>query len=944
MTDNSSGALSAKADLHAQSGIFSTATEGPGIFCPEEDCHLTIGSKYKKTAVTFRRYRKKNVSKKENDDTFKFHIHRALEPVLEKIKVPELAPFVPDPFQLKALEALPLSDVLVTAPTGSGKTYIAIKAIESLFREGARSWYASPLKALSNAKYEEFSNIFGGQNVGILTGDRKENADAPIIVGTTEILRNQLYDTMHRGEDLPVDLVVLDEAHYLGDPDRGVVWEEVLIYLPTRARLLMLSATIQNAQEICDWLDWLRQKRCRWIKASERPVPLYPLFLFPSGELSPLSGRRGLYGKIRSVDPGSFSPREFLDIPRLMEALRKANLLPAIFFLKSRADCEKAIAMCPRVSRPKSGTDASKRFFSQLHDLLDAYPFLRQHQHLAILKKCRVGAHHGGQLPHWKLLLEKLMQAGHLDAIFATSTVAAGVNFPARTVVIPQSDRFNGKEFVPLSATDLLQMTGRAGRRGMDEIGFALVVPGRYQDPQLIHDLFNSPPDSIQSQIRINFSMILNLLLSHTPEEIRTLLSASFATFQNLNEDPRTAEEFQQLKKTMRQWLAESACGTIENFEKVQPEFQELQNRVRQTRKRWNKQATQWAFEGLLDTGRLFRNRRGGVFVAVSPPAYEAGVVEAVRVAFPLHWKKGNIRTYRVQLRRIAQLGRLIADVPRPMDRKKWEKLVHELASQPFNALAGGTQPEALPVEQSNRELARLILQKAELPCERCDLFGPCQKGSSHPFTHLIAQYFQYKAQLSSIQEELWRSFKQHLDFLQNEGYVDAKGHLTQDGLWACNLRIDQPLLISEGIRKSLFPEDQPELLAALIAPFVMDRDRVGDIQLSALMWKYPDMAKPFCKMLHELQPLMDHLKTCGFPTVPLPFWTTVTLHQWALGQSWDEVREVSGMAEGDLAMVILRTADHLRQIESLTETHPRLADSARKAIDLILREPVLIE
>ena len=168
--------------------------------------------------------------------------------------------------------------------TGSGKTWIALTATEKLLVNQGRSWYASPLKALSNSKYTEFSKQFGGDNVGILTGDRKENPQAPIIVGTTEILRNQLYDAMHRGENLGVDLVVLDEAHYLGDEDRGVVWEEVMIYLPAQIRLLLLSATISNASQIAGWLESLRQIPCRIITAHERPVPLYPLFMFPNGE------------------------------------------------------------------------------------------------------------------------------------------------------------------------------------------------------------------------------------------------------------------------------------------------------------------------------------------------------------------------------------------------------------------------------------------------------------------------------------------------------------------------------------------------------------------------------------------------------------------------------------------------------------------------------------
>jgi ATP-dependent RNA helicase HelY len=181
-----------------------------------------------------------------------------LKKIFATIGVPEKRPFIPDPYQLKAVSAIDRGDCLVTAPTGAGKTWIAEQTIRKVFEKGGRAWYASPLKALSNSKYEEFSQIFGLNNLGILTGDRKENPDAPIIVGTTEILRNQLYDSMHHGEVLSTDFVVLDEAHFLGDEDRGVVWEEIMIYLPTRIPILMLSATIGNARQISNWLSSIR--------------------------------------------------------------------------------------------------------------------------------------------------------------------------------------------------------------------------------------------------------------------------------------------------------------------------------------------------------------------------------------------------------------------------------------------------------------------------------------------------------------------------------------------------------------------------------------------------------------------------------------------------------------------------------------------------------------
>ena len=212
----------------------------------------------------------------------------ALETVFARIGNPDPTSFTPDPFQLEALNAIRKSDCLVTAPTGAGKTWIAEKAIHLTHAEGGRCWYASPLKALTNSKRIEFGTIFGNEAVGILTGDTKENTDAPIIVGTTEILRNKLYEAMYRGENLNYDLVILDEAHFLGDKDRGVVWEEVMIYLPVRVRLLLLSATIGNNREIAEWLSSLRRKECTVVEDTTRPVPLYPLFLDPPGTLAPL--------------------------------------------------------------------------------------------------------------------------------------------------------------------------------------------------------------------------------------------------------------------------------------------------------------------------------------------------------------------------------------------------------------------------------------------------------------------------------------------------------------------------------------------------------------------------------------------------------------------------------------------------------------------------------
>ena len=221
----------------------------------------------------------------------------AVENLLSGIGVPDPKPFAPDPFQIEALAAIEHEDVLVTAPTGSGKTWIAREEIRRLLGQGKRAWYTTPLKALTNSKFAEFSLEFGAQNVGILTGDRKENGGAPLIVGTTEIYRNQVFDAMRSGEQVGTDFVIIDEAHYLADEDRGHVWEETIILTPPRIRLLLLSATVGKADEFARWIEEVRGNKVRVVKAGPRPVELRAAYLSRGLQLYPLFDDEGKYNR-----------------------------------------------------------------------------------------------------------------------------------------------------------------------------------------------------------------------------------------------------------------------------------------------------------------------------------------------------------------------------------------------------------------------------------------------------------------------------------------------------------------------------------------------------------------------------------------------------------------------------------------------------------------------
>jgi len=670
-----------------------------------------------------------------------------LKSVFADIGVPEKKPFTPDRFQTEAVAAIRESDCLVTAPTGAGKTWIAVEAIRRVFDQGGRTWYASPLKALTNAKLIEFSDIFGAEHVGILTGDRKERPGASIVVGTTEILRNQLYDAMHQGVSLDTDLVVLDEAHYLGDEERGVVWEETMIYLPARIPLLMLSATVGNAGAIAQWLTAIRGRYCRVVTETRRPVPLYPLVLHPSGTLLPMTGKgtsgsqrlhKKVAGLINAKKPTPLSRHRGLPpFGEILNVLKAFDLLPAIFFLKSRSDCDGALKLCHGAAPLSADKKALIR--QRVRTLTDHSPHLAHHRQRIHLEQAGVGAHHSGHLPGWKLVVENLMSEGLLTAVFATSTVAAGVNFPARTVVFFNSDRFNGIEFAPLDATQLHQMTGRAGRRGMDNIGFALAVPGRYMDLRLVARMLSSRPGNVHSRIRINFSLVLNLLLSHTPEQVEALLKRSFAT-----------------------WL-------------------------------------------------------------------------------------------------------LVSDA-----------------------------------DDSRR-----------------------------------------KTRMADIHGVLWEDFLRHLDFLKKTGFVGENDRLTEDGVWASQLRVDQPLIVAECLRQGLLPDADAALMAGVFASFVNEKE-TDDRMEGRLV---PNRLKRTVGRIHKkLTGFTRHMQSRGFEVRQLYLRPAAMTHAWAAGYPWDNVARDYGMAEGNLAMLMMRTADNLRHTANLAEVFPSAAATAREAIGLILRAPVVEE
>jgi ATP-dependent RNA helicase HelY len=859
-----------------------------------------------------------------------------LRRTFDRIGVPEPTPFRPDPFQLESLEKIEEWDVLVSAPTGSGKTWIATQAISRNLSRGRKSWYASPLKALSNAIYQEFCENFGSEVCGILTGDRKENPNAPIVVGTTEILRNQLYDAMHEGVSIETDLVILDEAHYLSDPERGVVWEEVLIYLPARVRLLLLSATISNADEIAAWLRENRKTRTWVVRSDERPVPLEMLFLFPDGLISPLTNRRGLSPKVKKFELSQKERSGFrrLNFGEIIACLREVDLLPAIFFLKSRMDCDRALLTCSRSDKPE---EVREHLGSEVREFLKKYPHLEGHRQTGALLEAMVGSHHAGQLPYWKVLIEKMMVRGYLEAIFSTSTVAAGVNFPARTVVLVQSDRFNGHEFSNLTATELHQMTGRAGRRGKDNIGFALVIPGQHQDPQLIAELKDSPPEPLMSRIHINFSMSLNLLLSHRPDEIRDLLNRSYASYQESRQRSPFQARWNTFEVELKRLLRAAKCDTDDPTEILENILRrsQLRRQAKKASREDRAEKKRKALEEYLRPGTLFLHKNRQVYVVFRTYSEKGRrVCAAHNLRRTLRFKKGQWRLKRVDVRQIRSILDYRVEI---QEEDPPEKLKAMLAAAPLGEL------KALRIQVPAKTESESEKEAQALPCEECLHQSLCHGNERGELQKLLREFESLVDKRAGVGEGLWLSFKKHLRFLKETGFVDSRDRLTQDGLWASKLRLDHPLLIAEAIRRGAFSEASPEVLAGCLAPFVWDRVVEMEYRIESPV-ELGGVETAFRRTLERIEDLARLQTIRGFKSPKILFWPCAALFLWASGVPWRKLLTVIEVDEGDLTSLIARTADHLRQVANLAETHPDVSSVAAKAIDLILREPVLIE
>lgn len=446
-------------------------------------------------------------------------------------------PFELDDFQKQACDTIDEGQsVVVCAPTGAGKTVIAQHAIHRALEQGCRIFYTTPLKALSNQKFYDFGEKYGQDKVGLLTGDTSINRNAQIVIMTTEVFRNMLYGTNFGAvaDNLKdVKYIVLDEVHYMNDEQRGTVWEESIIYCPTNIQIIALSATVANCDELTEWINTVHSKT-KLVNTDFRPVPL-KFYYFDSSQpfkLLPLLTPDGkLNKKIKPEKPQWAKGRDKRKksyVKQVISNLAENNMLPAIYFTFSRKKCDEQMEKCSGLGlNTKAEQEQIKDF---IEEFIADNPHLYGNKHIEYLIQ-GVASHHAGLLPAWKNLVEKLFQQGLIKVVFATETLAAGINMPARSTVISSTSKRTDTGHRMLTANEFLQMSGRAGRRGMDEVGYVTIVGTSFQTPEDVAELVLSDSNPLESRFSPSYSMVLNLLQRFSLDESKELILKSFGYY-----------------------------------------------------------------------------------------------------------------------------------------------------------------------------------------------------------------------------------------------------------------------------------------------------------------------------------------------------------------------------------------------------------------------------
>jgi ATP-dependent RNA helicase HelY len=901
--------------------------------------------------------------------------------------------FEPDPFQVQAIEAL-LADrsVLVAAPTGAGKTVVGEFACFEALELGGRAFYTTPIKALSNQKHRDLVRTYGEHQVGLLTGDRSVNGDAPIVVMTTEVLRNMIYEGSSALRDLRS--VVLDEVHYLADRSRGAVWEEVIIQLDQRVALAALSATVSNAEDVGRWLDQVRGgapdgtpgRGCEVVIEEHRPVPLrHHYFVNDTVYDTFRAGRKGgasrehreaasqaLAGvpnpdvqmlERRSRQRNRVSNRgrrQRSDVrlrwpsrPRVVEELAERRWLPAIVFVFSRQGCEDAVSQLlqagVRLTTPEQATEIAAIVDTMVGDLPEA--------DLRVLGFSRwraglmdgIAAHHAGMVPAFKEVVEVLFQRGLLGVVVATETLALGINMPARTVVIERLEKWNGESHVLLTPGEYTQLTGRAGRRGIDRVGHAVVLYQRDLDFRTVASLVGTRTYPLRSSFAPSYNMAVNLLRRHDLREAEELLGASFAQFEADASVERSTSRLTELEEARAGYQRHLTCalGDWPAYWEMRREVSRREKREAKARRRADTDRVRTAIAG-LDPGDVLR----------VPWLGKRGLAAVVGVHLT---KKGTpIAQLVVDDRSLTKLGPRELDTPPvPVERLRlpgsgnprqaaYRQEVGRLLRQldPPAPTDGSAPHEPEVPKGPSEEVQRLHAAIREHPCHACPDRADHERWQ-HRDDDLADEVATLRQQVSARTGDLVRQLHRILTVLGDLGYVaegdgddggpdtwvdpapTAAGH-TLAGIYS-----EVDLLVAEALRRGLLDGLEPEELAGVAALFLYTPrggDPTEDPELPTLALY--EVTEDLLDLAEELR---GHERSAGIrPLRDLDAGFVAPAWRWAAGADLDEALGRLELTGGDFVRNVKQVADLLGQLRSVGDR--ALTAAAEAALDGLRR------
>ncbi len=871
-----------------------------------------------------------------------------------------LFPFQLDDFQRQAIAALEAErSIVVSAPTGSGKTVIGEYAIYRALAQGKRVFYTTPLKALSNQKFRDFRTQFGPQKVGLLTGDISIERQAPVLVMTTEIFRNMLYGTPigQVGTSLQgVAVVVLDECHYMNDRQRGTVWEESVIYCPPDVQLVALSATVANGEQLTDWINQVHGAT-ELIYSQQRPVPLQFHFCNPKG-LFPLLDRTQtkLNPRLRPQGRQSRSRgdrhRNHSETPSLgfiLRRLQQQEMLPAIYFIFSRKGCDQAVATLGAMEllNPQEAIALKQ----QVDQFLARSPEAGRAGQVEALYQ-GIAAHHAGMLPAWKGLVEELFQQGLIKVVFATETLAAGINMPARTTVISSLSKRTDRGHRLLTPSEFLQMAGRAGRRGMDKIGHVVTVQTPFEGATEAVYLATAGPDPLISQFTPSYGMVLNLLQIHTLEESKDLIERSFGQYLATRYLAPQLQAVADLRQDLAQTQAKLEAvdlNALNSYQKLRERLKEEQRLLKiLQRQAEESQASEMAMViAYAEPGTL-------VGLKGKPARKGSAPLSAVLVhqipgsgQFPyLVCLGNNNRWYVVTPTDVLGLQGTLSTQQWPPDLDPPAEMIlkpgpSRAGNESTAAIASQIPPLDLqPAPEVFAQQQRTAAVSAQLEAHPAH-----QWGNHQSLLRLQRRELKLQTDLSDRQSKLeqqsqhhWQAFLALIDILQSLGGLQGLTP-TPLGQAAAAIRGENELWLGLALKSGALDDLDPHQLAAACAGLVTEVSRPDS-------WTHYQLSETVETALANLRSLRRQLfQLQRRHGVVLPVWLEFELiglvEQWALGTEWPELFANTSLDEGDIVRILRRTLDLLSQIPHVPHLSPELQKNATRAIQLLNRFPI---